>query len=209
MRGSLLLPFLLAAPESRALSTGGAVALIAPPASAALGALESTAQIRLFAEAQAVVLGSDLAVDVALPGFYDQPSDLTPGTIPAGTQVWSWLLHFDTDGGTSNHLSGSVTFDKGIVGLIFLDASLDASDAAMGLAISYAAGDPTRGTELGPSASGDKLAIEPGTRTLTLTRLNVALGMDEVRVLVAASEPGGLVAAALALLAARLWERRR
>jgi hypothetical protein len=194
------------ASPAAALSTSGAVVQIAPPASVLLGALESTSEIRLFAEAQGVVLSGALTVDVRAPGFYDETTDLTPGTIAAGTRVWSWLLHFDTAGNTSAHLSGAITFDRKILGLIFLDGSLDASDAAVGLGTTaYPAGFTARGTELGPSAAGDKLEILAGRRTLDVNRLNVALGIDQVRVVLA--EPAGLLAAALALAVARLARR--
>jgi hypothetical protein len=88
---------LLVAASVRAevVSTGGNAVQIAPPASVDVNVLESNTQIRAFDEQQAVTLAAPLAVNISAPGVYDDPADLTPATIPAGSVISSHLVHFD------------------------------------------------------------------------------------------------------------------
>ena len=70
---------------------------MAEPADLTLNALESNQYIRVFDESQDFTLGSDLYVNqlVTGGGTFNSDSLLTPGTISAGTEVQSHLVHFD------------------------------------------------------------------------------------------------------------------
>lgn len=178
----------LAATGARAdvASTGGAVVEVAPPASVALDAFESNTQIRVFDEQQGVVLGGPLAVNISAPGLYDDPVDLTPAVIPAGTEVSSHLLHFDIIfTGTPLSATGTVTFSDRIIGVIVTDADLDASDGLGAVGTTYPApGLGSRGLEQEDQL--DMLEVGCDTITVSLEALEI---LDHVRVITAHEEP--------------------
>lgn len=119
--------------------TTGAVTDVtaSPPTSVLLGAYESDTQLFLFAEQGNVTLAAPLNVDISVPGSYHFASSApyTPATIPTGTNVDSFFLHFDRIPETGfARLVGSVTFDCPIIGIMALTPQLDASDATLGRA---------------------------------------------------------------------------
>lgn len=176
MRGFALLSALavvLAAPASAAVVTGGITGgsaspgtfeILVPPFT--VGDDDQQANTKLFAfnERQNVALGSNLALDLG-------------GTLLAGTRVASHGVVFDPL--NSRTVEGFVTFDRPILGLIWLTSKLNATDAALGLAsITYDIGDPARGLEgpdrTGTSFSGNTLFIDwtassPGDNIRVLT----------------------------------------
>lgn len=110
-------------------STSGAVVEITPPPSVRPDQLESDTQIFAFEEQQSVTLASAVSVDITQPGTYDDSSDLTPGTIPAGTTVSSHFLHADAPGPCVDPtLEGTVVFDADIIGIIVTPSNLNSSD---------------------------------------------------------------------------------
>jgi hypothetical protein len=117
-------------------TTGAVVDVTAtPPASVLLGATQSDTEIKLFTERGGVTLVAPVNVDVSVPGTYNFPASApySPATLPAGTTVDSFFLHFDRVSTTGfGRLTGSVTVDCPIVGVIALTPQLDASDAALG-----------------------------------------------------------------------------
>lgn len=102
---------------------------------------------QLFGEQQCVELGDGLAVDIASPGSYTYAGPCSnPGTIPSGTIVNSYLVHFDPPGTspspTPEVLGCSITFDTPILGLIFQSGrkgpdTLGISDGIVGASSSY------------------------------------------------------------------------
>ncbi len=116
------------------LETSGDVVLVAAPASVMYRHWESGEELRLFAE-RTPILAAPLHLDISRPGTYDR-SALTPDTLPTGTRVRSYLLHFDPPGPPTwdgpTVLSGAIVFPEPILGLISTRASLDASDQALG-----------------------------------------------------------------------------
>lgn len=130
-------------------------------------------------------LASPLATDVSAPGRYAQAADTpTGGTIAAGTEVRSWLVHFDPPlAATAPAFVGVVTFPRPILGLVMNNASLTASDAV------FARGDVTypteyafRGVELN---LGDEVWWSPDGRSLRLHLVITAggVGLDQIRVI--------------------------
>lgn len=89
-----------------------------PPANITPGNWESNTSIRLFLEKQNFVLPVPLTVDVTNPGTVVVNSDLSIGTIGAGTMVDSYYIHVDPVDRTSGLLSGSLVFDRDIIGII-------------------------------------------------------------------------------------------
>ena len=166
-------------------STAGAAVEVAPPPSVAPNALESDTEIRVFDEQQGVVLPGPLSVNISAPGLYDDPADLTPAVIPAGTVVSSHLLHFDIIfTGTEISATGSVTFADRIIGVIVNDADVDASDGLGALGTVYPApGLQFRGAEL---SENDFIEVGCDTVTVGLGAFEV---IDHIRVITAHETP--------------------
>lgn len=173
-------------------ATAGQTVKIAAPPSVAPGALESNTQIFAFDERQSVTLKSPLAVDVTQPGRVHSDSDLTPGTIPAGTRVSSHFLHADPVGSPAPQGSpvwnGTATFDNTIVGIVVLDSTLDNSDGLGAVGTIYPTGYATRGLEFNGTVYDFVLSNDMKTITVGFA----AHLLDEVRVITAAPPaPGG------------------
>jgi hypothetical protein len=116
-------------------ATGLSAIQIAPPASVALGQLQSNLDMFAFNERQCFWLNFNLPTD--------------QGFIPAFTKMSSHMLHVDAV--TNTVLDGRVRFDNVILGVISTTAGLDASDAACGApGTAYPTGmEPNRGLEPG------------------------------------------------------------
>ena len=168
--------------------TGGAVVPVEAPPSVELKAYTSPVEIRVFNE-QTVKLAQDLPVNISKPGIYTDQKALSPAIIPAGTAVNSHLLHFDLPPGVEGAtLSGSVSFDNPIVGLIVLDGDLDGSDAALGApgTVYPIPGIVHRGLELDPAEPGvDTLVVGSTTLDVVDVQLTAIELFDHVRILTA------------------------
>lgn len=106
-------------------TTGAVTVLRSAPPSVGSGQLESSTTAYVFLERENVVLAAPLAIDG--PGA-------APAPIPAGTEVTSHLIHFDKVGSSvfGVQVTGTVTFDSDILGVILLTPQLDASDPILG-----------------------------------------------------------------------------
>ncbi|PKB79876.1 MAG: hypothetical protein BZY88_10825 [SAR202 cluster bacterium Io17-Chloro-G9] len=93
--------------------------LTAPPAGVALHQLKSNSKIFVFDELQGVTLTSDVAVDIGT------------NPVPDGTKVNSHYIHFDPFETTT--LSGTITYNNPIIGVIVNGSKLNASDDALGI----------------------------------------------------------------------------
>ena len=117
-------------------TTGQAIA-IQPPPSLANGRLENDTRAFVFLESENHALESPLNVDIVDPGFYDDDSDLTAATIPAGTVINSYLVHVDpsmrfAEVPLPRGINGGITFAEDIVGLIVRTSRLEDSTAELG-----------------------------------------------------------------------------
>src|SRR5262249_39778301 len=110
-------------------SVGGSAQIENMPPRVAADAFESNTTIAVFYELQNVALSTPLDVNATQPKVYEEGSGNTSGTIDAGTEVNSYLIHFDKVGGSGTflHLSGSVTVDEPILGLISETGTLESS----------------------------------------------------------------------------------
>ncbi|MEP6730313.1 MAG: Ig-like domain-containing protein [bacterium] len=138
------------------------------PRALVVDALESNTGTFLVRENQAT-LPSQLVVDIVNPGNYS--TSLSPGFIPVGTPVISYLLHADPVGQPANDviLIGSVTFLRDILGVISTAGSLNATDILLGAAGTiYPTGDIQRDAGVGPgSTDGDQITLSADRRTLS------------------------------------------
>ena len=154
----------------------------------------------VFEEQNDIVLGVPLQTDTngfghGIPGAYQTSSSgiLQTGVIPAGTVVSSFMIHFDVlDGSFPDSAAFKVFTDEHIIGAIFSDNLLDASDLIVGApGTSYAHGvalrgatvDPTEGMDVVIGVPGD---LDPGvgfSNTVTVFSLEVGASLDEVRII--------------------------
>ena len=150
-----------------------------PAADLSPGALEADDVVSIAVERQNVKLGADLAVDANSPGTFTAPG--AGATINAGTIVNSHIVHFD--GATpGNVVTGSITFDTAILGIIWNDAGLDGTDALLGNAATTYPPAMTAGRGL--FDGNDSITISPDGKTLTFS-LEDAGVLDQFRVLTA------------------------
>src|SRR6056297_3657080 len=131
--GALLLWLAVAgAAFAGAMVSGGLGLLDSPPPSVRNGDLLN--EFVVFQERGGVTLDASVPLDITeagtvsptAPDVYPQGA-LSPGEIDAGTEVDSWYVHFDTPGNGSM-VSGSVTFEEEILGLIVREQSHTDSD---------------------------------------------------------------------------------
>ena len=118
----------LKAPEA---TTNNRTLAISAPATVEVNKLENADYAMFFAEKTGVTLSTNLNVDASVAGAYNLASGLTPATILAGTKINSYYLHADrVDSPTTfDKISGSVTFDTPILGVIATKDNLNFSDA--------------------------------------------------------------------------------
>ena len=172
------------------IGTTGDVQIVSPPASVVPPSFAEDGVVHLFVEQTDVALASDVLADMTVHyTTYNPPIGRTLGTIPMGTVVSSYYLHFDP--ATAGPGVGSVTFAEPIVAVI-----AEGDDFA-----ETAVEDPP-GDTLGPSnflgAGGtaypdndDALGIEDGPDRLTLYEATLSFFFgagspgDRVRVLTA------------------------
>ena len=176
-------------------ATGGSVQQLgSAPASVAHGALESAQHVFVFEERSGHTLSSALSVTVSASGTYTsasvEPAIAATGTsIPAGTTVSSYFVHMDVPAATANAtITGTLTFDSDILGVILTNEGLDATDATLGAAgTAYAGGDPSRRTV--SSEKTDVIVISADRRTIQFTAYANNLSLDQFRVVTTGNAP--------------------
>ena len=166
------------------------------PKTVEVNKLENANYAMFFAEKAGVTLASGLNVDASVPGEYDLKTGMSQATIMAGTRVNSYYLHVDRVGSptTFDRVSGSVTFETPILGVIASAGKLNTSDALGADGTFYPkigrkldAGAPenldrfwisadmkTLRYELQTSTASDDLRIITGVKTIPSVPLNLA-----------------------------------
>jgi len=202
--------------EAAILNVTGAAAVISPPLDVSTDAFESNTAAWLFAEQQNVTLSQDIAVDISVPGT--SPSggvrNLSAGIIPAGTQIDSYFIHFDSvDGDAQNPVvvSGSVTFDRDVLGLMVLSDNLNPSHAYPGLPTTLYS--PTGELEIVGGGAGtltnDQITLSPDRRTVSFNFRN-GVGTDDCRIVTTAvPEPATWILLATAVVLCGAWRFRK
>ncbi|MBX3390153.1 MAG: hypothetical protein KF691_11965 [Phycisphaeraceae bacterium] len=178
--------------------TTGAGLLVAPPPSLAPGVFANASVVYAINEKQGVLFNG--LIDRYLPAI--GPAYVLGSALPVNPgPLWvnSHILHFDNQGQPqAGIVTGTVTFDKAIIGVIFTNQRLDLSDAALGNpGTVYPFGVANRGFS---SVIDTFTLLSPWTLRFTLANGGA---MDEIRVLTV-PVPGTLVCGAgLAALARR------
>lgn len=151
-------------------------------------------RVFLFPERQGTVLQQPLAVDLSAEVCAWPDSPTSPYPIARGERVNSYLVFFQPDLAAPagpRRLSGEITFQHRVVGVICSDFGLDPSDRAVGLAeADYATPGQRRGLEAddmvnsrGEDLPHDSIVIGPDQRTVKFD-FYVANERDQMRVLV-------------------------
>lgn len=172
----------------------GSVAQTAAPPSVRDQAIRSDTEISLFVERQGVFLPQALNFNVTAPTTAPAATTLgtTPGVLPAGTHVDSYFIHLQSLTGTPEVpvlLSGSITFDREVLGIAIFNIQLNQSDTILGLPGTLY---PTGGErELDISIGGivgvggnDNITLSEDRRTVTLNFGNIG-GGDQLRIVTA------------------------
>lgn len=163
---------------------------LAPPWPRRLALFTSDEQIFVVPDGYRKELESPLKVNISAPGEVRLLEQLSPSVIPTGVPVRSFLLHFRPEEAAprrfAHRLSGTITFDRPIVGLIvlyeeFVDSAGRFSSRKAG------EGRPGRELELNGSSQSDRLELSEDRRSLTVDLSASLKGFDLIRVVVDAS----------------------
>lgn len=197
----------------------GAITLIPAPPSVRDQAIVSDTEISLFVERQGVVLQQALNFNITAPTTAPTETTLgtTPGSISEGTRVDSYYIHLQSLSGTSQVpvlLSGSITFDRDVLGIAIFNPQLNQSDLVLGLPGTLYGTGGERDLEVvaggifgvGPN---DAITLSDDRRTVTLNLGNTA-GGDQLRIVTAAvPEPSSWALLSVACVTIAAWRIRR
>jgi hypothetical protein len=190
--------------QSAIISTTGAASLVVPPFGTSLveGQTQSNNSVFVFDEQENIDVTTPFGIDVRnISGTVQGTGvggtvNLSPATIVSGN-ISSAFFHFDPNQrqvGTPLTLSGSVTFDQEIVGIITETETLDGSDF-LGLSdVTYPTGAPENdrrglGWGLNDGDFGDEfITISADKKTLEFS-FTALKAIDQLRVITSAN-PG-------------------
>jgi len=138
--------------------------------------------VRVFQERSNYELPASVRVDLSRPGTKAKNiGRFSHKTIPAGTRVDVYLLHFDPKGRVGATRDASINFYSDILGVVTKKALLDASDPTLAVGgTRYPTGQRYRGVELN---GRDIATLSNDMRTFTVDRYNTPGFMEEVRIL--------------------------
>jgi hypothetical protein len=202
---SLTLLALAGSAHASIASTSGQFTPVAPPPSLALGAMTAPSVGFAIDEQQDVFYAGP--VDVLAPTTGTSYTWTTTAPGPLNASVRSHIVHVDylSSNPQTSNLTGTVTFAEPIVALIFLNNTLDFSDATLGNAGTiYPTGLGNRGFAQAQSGLLDT------ARLLDAYTISLTMGesIDQIRVLTqGVPTPGPLAAIGVAALS--LAHRRR
>lgn len=188
------------------IAVSGAASIINPPVSLDTHAFESSTTIFAIRERQSLVLPYDLPVDVTETGLVSIADQKTPGMIPAGSILSSFLIHADTDTGRRTPLTATFAFEQPILGVISSTAKLIATDADLGFHTTLYSLDVARGMEY---FHQDTIEIAADRMSITV-HMVTSTALDEIRVITGevVPAPGTLALLGGATIFARPRRRR-
>lgn len=158
-----------------------------PPWPRRLRMLNSDDQIFVAPERYSIRLRDSLDVNISAPGVYVEPGDLTPHQLPRGTMIRSYILHYSPTENRrvrqAERITGSITFDRPVIGLIVQHEELVAS---MGRFSHRVAGEShhRRQLDLNGAINGDRVILSDDRKTMTLDLFSKGRNTDLVRVIV-------------------------
>ena len=158
-----------------------------PPWPRQIRFVKSDNAIYLAVERRTMALTESLAVNISKPGECFQESELTPLELLAGEQVRSYVLHYaplDRIGPRrADRISGSITFDRPILGLVVQHEELLASSRLFSRR-GRGERNPRRELRLNGAPNGDRISLSEDRMTLTVDLIAPGRSSDLVRVIV-------------------------
>jgi prepilin-type N-terminal cleavage/methylation domain-containing protein/prepilin-type processing-associated H-X9-DG protein len=106
------------------------------PPSLTVGSVQSDTEAFLYTEASGVKLTQDVSAPITQPGSYYSTSGRTPGSIPAGTEVDIFYLHFNAQSNTTVS-DLSIGFGGEILGVYAVQAEMAATDDLSGTTCTF------------------------------------------------------------------------
>ena len=175
-------------------STQGEFQLL-PPWPRRIRFVRSDTTIFVQPEGYSVRLSQPLAVNISQPGDYSQEGQLTTSEVASGSNVRSFVLHYHPEETTrkrrTDRITGSITFDCPVVGLIVLQEELMASRKQLSLRNSGES-HARRQLEFSGGPLGDTVSLSADRRTVELTLASPGRSSDLLRIVVdAASDDDG------------------
>lgn len=163
-----------------------------PPWPPQLRFVRSDHDIYLVPEGHVATLSRPLRVNMTEPGEYVTEDTLTVSEIPVGQRLRSFMLFFHPEISgrrqPDKQVTGSITFDSPVLGLIVLQEELQASVRRFGR---FGPRDVREGhqLELTGEEDSDVITLSEDRRTITLKLTSQARFAELTRVLVDASQP--------------------
>ena len=142
--------------------------------------------IQIYVEQSNFVLESDLPTDFSTPGFTQTFSSGGGATIPAGTEIDSYYLHYDPVGKTGTQsLDKTFAFSGKILGVICRTDSLHNTDLILGApGTAYPSTQGARGYE----NNAEQVEISDSLDTFIVHRFKSSFPGEQTRII---TEPGG------------------
>ena len=138
-------------------------------------------------EGHSVELSSELKVNLSEPGDYASVHELTPMAVQPGQRIRSYILHYapKTQLGPrrARQVTGSITFDRPVLGAIVSHEELLASSRRFGRR-SAGEGNFRRELNLTGDGVGDRITLSEDRKTITLELIAPGRTSDLVRVIV-------------------------
>jgi len=144
---------------------------------------------RLYVEQSNYILPQSVTVDHSQPGYYNRNGQLSQATLPAGTEVDVYYLHYDPIRSQRAVINGGrINFSTRILGIICLDRTLNNTDYILGHSgTSYPNGQRARGYESG----AEQVELCDDMQTFVVHRFHSTFPGENTRIL---TEPGGVPA---------------
>ncbi|MEL7500443.1 MAG: FecR domain-containing protein [Planctomycetota bacterium] len=159
-----------------------------PPWPRQIRFVKSDDQIFVGVEGRPVQLQTELNVNISEPGNCAEPGDLSPIAVPTKTTVRSYILHFSPESQLgrrrAKRVSGSITFDRPVLGIIVRHEELLASRQRFGRR-SVGEANQRRELSLTGNDMGDRISLSEDRKTVSLDLISLGRSSDLVRVIVA------------------------
>ncbi len=164
----------------------GAMRVAEPNERAMPGKVVDRDRLLIFPERESVQLPAGFVMSATEPGAYHIPKGLKQQVaLSLPVMVDSYLVQFNPGESLTSEspqrFSGTLKFDRPVVGLLFRAGMLDESDALLGLPSADFGGVFRRGIN-----ASDEVSLSTDRRTLTVS-FDVLNGVDQIRVLVASN----------------------
>ena len=164
----------------------GAMRVAEPSERAMPGKVVDRSRLLIFPERESVQLPAGFVVSATEPGEYRFPFGLKQlVALQSPMVVDSYLVQFNPGQSVTaespHRFSGTLKFDRPVVGLMFRALMLDESDAMLGLPAADFGDIFRRGIN-----ASDEVSLSIDRRTLTVS-FDVINGVDQIRVLVASN----------------------